>query len=109
MDFMIASPLMRFPVLSNIPDMAQPDGILICPSRCICVASCLNKMGVHHVIGERAGSVSHLMNALVLDRAYSIQQKRPVVNRISRAIGQPGKNSSVVPKKNPFSRGLCKI
>jgi len=29
MDLMIASPLILFPDFENIPDMAQPDGILI--------------------------------------------------------------------------------
>jgi len=32
MDFIIRSPLNRLPDLEKIPDMAQPDGILICPS-----------------------------------------------------------------------------
>jgi hypothetical protein len=33
MDLMIPSPLMRLPALLMMPDKAQPDEILICPSR----------------------------------------------------------------------------
>jgi hypothetical protein len=32
MDLMIFSPLKRLPAFEKMPDMAQPDGILICPS-----------------------------------------------------------------------------
>jgi hypothetical protein len=32
MELMIASPLIRRPDLSIMPDMAQPDGIRTCPS-----------------------------------------------------------------------------
>jgi hypothetical protein len=37
-DFIIASPLMLFPDLLIMPDIAQPDGILIWPSFCVYVS-----------------------------------------------------------------------
>jgi hypothetical protein len=55
MDSMIVSPLIRPPDLSIMPDMAQPDGILICPSRRIRQTShSKHRKGAHHMMRAEA-------------------------------------------------------
>jgi hypothetical protein len=55
---------MRLPDLSMIPDMAQPDGILACPSRGIAIPPIFNVKGARHAVQE-SNPLYSLMNALV--------------------------------------------